>query len=166
MTSRNGYYKTAYELYNYQNKSELPKNNKEAPRIPPSVNLNWKTSNYKNTEDPAVWGPSFWFSLHNGAAKYPVNASKIVAQKMKGFILGIPYILPCTNCSEHAKAHIEKNYKKLDYICSGRTQLFDFFCKFHNYVNKRYGKPELTTEDAWKIYSGGASVAKLSYSSV
>jgi hypothetical protein len=48
--------------------------------------MNIKMTEYTNTADPKVWGPSFWFSLHNGAARYPLNASNLIMERMKGFI--------------------------------------------------------------------------------
>lgn len=129
-----------------------------------SLTMKWVSQKYSSTNDPNVWGSSFWFVLHNGAASYPIKASPIAAQQMKGFILGIPIMLPCHNCKEHATAHIENNYHKLDNICSGRNNLFEFFVDFHNYVNKRYGKPIMSYEDAYKLYTGSVTVTKLIYS--
>lgn len=117
-----------------------------------------------NISDPKIWGPSFWFTLHNGANNYPKEASKIVIEKMKGFIIGLPYMIVCKECSTHAQEHIESKMNELDKICSGRTSLFNFFVDFHNYVNKRYNKPLLSYEEAEKIYSHNTKVFKMSYS--
>jgi hypothetical protein len=61
--------------------------------------------------------------------------------------------LPCENCSEHARTLIERNFDKMDEICSGKGKLFEFFVKFHNYVRARYGNPAMTVEDAYVIYA-------------
>lgn len=116
--------------------------------------------------DPTIFGPPLWFTLHNGTSKYPESASKITIERMKGFILGIPYILPCENCMEHARAYITSKYSDLDDICSTRQKLFRFFVDMHNYVNKRYGKPVITYEDAEKIYQKPAVVEKMSYKEI
>jgi hypothetical protein len=116
--------------------------------------------------DPSVFGPPLWFTLHNGTNKYPEHASKITIERMKGFILGIPYILPCENCMEHARAYITSKYSELDDICSGKQKLFRFFVDMHNYVNKRYGKPVLSYDDAEIIYNKPAIVKKMSYKMV
>lgn len=102
--------------------------------------------------DPKVWGPSFWFCLHNGAATYPNKASPIVSERMKGFILGIPYVLSCDECREHARVYIENHFTQLDEITGSREKLFCFFVDFHNQVNKRYGKRVYTCEEAKKLY--------------
>lgn len=128
------HYKTISDFYNQERENfELP-------------------STKVNTTDPKLWGPSFWFSLHNGCLSYPQQASDIIATRMKGFIMGLPYILPCTNCSEHARVFVEMHYDELEDICSSRDKLFCFFVDFHNQVNKRYNKPILTCEEAKKLY--------------
>jgi hypothetical protein len=174
MTTRGLYYKKAHDMYR---EIPIPKKEKETVSFsfeddvyykheqPPSkpVEMKYETVNHSNTGDPAVWGSAFWFTLHNGSIRYPVNASKIVSDKMKGFIRGIVYILPCSDCSAHATSFIEDPNNNLDTICNSRENLFDFFCRFHNYVNKRYGKPEMSTADAYKLYSNGANVTKLTY---
>jgi hypothetical protein len=163
---KNRNYKKAKEFYSFK---DVPSSNllkeKYTPIFDnkPTINMKWNVSNFKNGIEPEVWGPSLWFSLHNGCMSYPIKASKIVSDKMKGFVMGLPYIIPCADCSEHARAHIEFNYNKLDNICSGRDNLFEFFCNMHNYVNKRFGKPVLSVEEAKKIYSGGVNVMKMSY---
>jgi hypothetical protein len=134
------------------------------PNPNPSIQMKWTSvETHENTTDPDVWGPAFWFSLHNGAVSYPINASTMCAEKMKGFIMGMPYILPCEKCSNDAKTHIESNYYSLDVICSGRTNLFKFFVDMHNVVNKRYGKPIMSIDDAYNLYTGKAVVNKLHY---
>lgn len=107
----------------------------------------------ENKADPKVWGPQLWFSFHNGATKYPTNPSPIVKNNMKNFILGIPVILPCEKCKEHANQFIESNYDNLDNIVSSRENLFRFFFDFHNNANKKTNKPEMSYEDAKKLYN-------------
>lgn len=125
--------------------------------------MKWDTVNYANTSDPRVWGPSFWFTLHNGAAKYPVDASPYVIERMKVYILGIPIMLPCEQCKVHATNYIEKNKDKLNQICCGRTSLFQFFVDFHNIVNKRFNKPVLSYDQAWEIYNKGIEIKTMTY---
>jgi hypothetical protein len=129
----------------------------------PHTRLTWKTNEYNNMVNPNVWGPACWLSYHTGALNYPVSASPITKKRMKGFILGIPSMLPCATCSDHATIHIEEHKDELDNICSGRETLFKFFVDFHNIVNERYGKPTVSLEDAYKMYSDKVSVNILSY---
>lgn len=116
-----------------------------------------------DTSKPDIFGPPFWFTLHNGAAHYPIKASPLCAQRAKGFILGIPVMIPCANCSDHATAHIESVRDKLDQIVSGRDAFFKFTVDFHNYVNARYNKPIMSVHDAYKLYTSPASVNMMKY---
>ena len=61
-------------------------------------------------------------------------------------------MIPCDKCQDHATAHIEANWNRLDDVVSGRDNLFKFFVDFHNRVNKRYNKPEMSYETAYKLY--------------
>ena len=72
--------------------------------------MKYKTDRYVNSANPEVWGPAFWFSLHNGALRYPIQASPTWKERMKHFILGIPVMVPCEKCADHATAHLEANY--------------------------------------------------------
>ena len=148
-----------YDVNNYINKKEPL----EEPIKPEKQTI--KTENNVNTSDPSVWGPAFWFTLHNGASKYPLEASPIISQRTKGFIQGIPQMLPCNACKVHATAHIESHRisDNLDVICSGRDNLFKFFVDFHNMVNKRHNKPAMSYEEAYKIYNGNVNISNFSY---
>lgn len=127
------------------------------------LSMSWKTTHHVNMSDPTVWGPAFWFTLHNGASKYAINASPVTIDRMKAYIIGIPSMLPCAACKIHADNHILENSDNLDDICSGREKLFKFFVDFHNTVNRRYNKSEMSIEDAYKLYTGKVGVNTLSY---
>ena len=131
------------------------------PRDVPDVVLNWNTGKVASTATPHVWGPAKWFDLHVSAAYYPLEASPIVIERMRGRILAIPYEIPCDDCKQHAIAFIENNKYRLDEVCSGRHQLGQFYTDFHNAVNKRHGKPEWNYEDVYKKYSGKAEITHL-----
>lgn len=160
MTSRNYNYKTLEHTYYYG----LTENDKNVSiSIPENLQYNNKTDHFiekmelpikkKDNRNPDVWGPHFWFILHNGAINYPINASTLYAERMKNFILGIPVMIVCDKCKEHAIQFIEKHKKNLDSICGGREKLFNFFVDFHNQVNIRQGKKVLSYNEALKLYS-------------
>jgi hypothetical protein len=113
--------------------------------------------------EPEVFGPSMWFTLHNGAIHYPKEASPIVAEKMKGFILGFPYMIPCEKCQHHAIAYIEEHCSSIDEAIKGSDSLFMFFWKFHNYVNERLNKPQISLENAKKLYSENSTIKIMNY---
>jgi len=123
----------------------------------PEISENFEQSctyhNKKANNNPLSWGPPFWYTLHNGAYHYPEHASPLHAERMKNFIIGIPIMVPCVTCKEHATAFIEKHRNKLNDICSSRDSLFRFFVDFHNKVNERYKKPIISYEEAYSIYN-------------
>lgn len=169
MSSRQNYYRVADAFYRDTipiNKSGMisePYIPPPAPKLQPepSVSLKYKTLEYASTADPRVWGPAVWFTLHNGAAHYPNKPSDAAKHHMKGFIKGLPYMIPCEECAHHAWNHIQNT--NLDNVVSSRDKLFAYFVDFHNFVNKRYNKPIFTVEQAEKIYMSGANVTKLEY---
>ena len=126
------------------------------------VRIEWKQNEGSDSQrkrglaDPEVWGSPFWFSLHNGANHYPITASPCVVSRMVGFIRGLPMMLPCVSCKDHANTYIERAGCDLEEHCKGRDKLFAFFVDFHNYVNDRYGKPSWSIEKAKRFYSGYA----------
>ena len=72
---------------------------------------------------------------------------------MKNFIHGICVMLPCENCANHATAYIESKHHELDDIVSSRSNLFKFFWEFHNTVNRRLGKSDVSLADAYAQFS-------------
>lgn len=126
------------------------------------IRMNWQTVTGELV-DPDLWGPAKWFSLHSGAYYYPERADAKTIELMKGYIHGLPVMLPCKSCSYHATMFIKEREKDLDTICSSNYNLFNFFVDFHNYVNKRKGKPLMSYEDARKLYSSKAVCSKLTY---
>lgn len=110
---------------------------------------------------PDVFGPPFWFVLHNGSAGYPDDPSPDTQERMKNFILALPIMIRCLECREHATAHIEKNKDKLTEITSSKKNLFGFFVDFHNMVNKFTNKPQITYEEAMDMYTGKAEIERI-----
>lgn len=125
-------------------------------------NINWEVKSGIKTSAPEINGPPFWFTLHNGAAHLPEYISPISMERIRGFIDGIPEMQPCTKCSEHARAYIEKNRSKIDKFTTGE-EVFAFFVDFHNFVNKRLGKRIVSLEEAKAMYKDGQNIAVMTY---
>lgn len=116
----------------------------------------------KNTRNPKVWGPSLWLFLHISSVNYtPTTPEKI--EMCVEFVKSLPYMLPCDNCSEHAKQYVKENSEKLVEICSSRERLFNFYVDMHNYVNARHGKRVFTYEEAWNMYSSGVDILNFTF---
>ena len=150
-------------LINSSRKTIINNSYKEGTFNSSELNIKYELTEGNGTS-PDVFGPPFWFTLHNGASKYPDDPSSIVQTKMKNFIIAIPVMLPCLKCKDHATSYIESNLEKLDTIVSSRKNLFNFFVDFHNYVNKNYGKNILSYEQAEQLYNGKVKIMKMSYS--
>lgn len=102
---------------------------------------------------PEIWGPALWFFLHTTSANYPDNPSPMKMKKTREFICSLPHLIPCENCFHHALRYIESSDLKV--VVSSRKNLFEFFVRMHNYVNKRYQKPELTPDQVLEKYLSG-----------
>jgi hypothetical protein len=112
------------------------------------------------TQSPEVFGPAYWFSFHTGAAHLPDILSPISISRIRGFVNGIPEMLPCVECSEHARAFIEDNKSRIDNFRRG-DDVFKFYVDFHNHVNRILNKPLVSYEKAYEMYKGGKNVVLL-----
>ena len=113
--------------------------------------------------DPTIFGPSLWFTLHNGAVNYPERPTEKTRSLMKMFITGLPAIVSCDTCREHLYAYILKS--DLDEVSSSRNSLFKFFVDLHNYVNLRTGKSSIDVDRAKETYGfyTGKTTVKITY---
>ena len=114
-----------------------------------------------NMFKPENWGPHFWYVLHLGSLQYDINPSYETRQRIKNFILSIPYILPCEKCRKHSTKFLNTyeydyinnpNKFKMDDVVFCRTNLFMFFVDFHNYVNRNTNKKVYDYKEAYKLY--------------
>lgn len=121
------------------------------------------TTTRGNSHEPEMFGPSFWFTLHNGATVYPQRPTGFYRETMKGFIMGLPIMVPCLSCKEHFYSFLRTT--NLDNVVASKENLFKFFVDVHNYVNRRYGKPEMSVLEAKKYYGyNGGNDMKITYS--
>jgi hypothetical protein len=81
-----------------------------------------------------------WSTLHVLAFSYPENPSAEKKLSMLKFLEGIMANLPCPSCSVHALKYITENTPNV----SCRENLKAYLYDFHNAVNKRLGKLELS----------------------
>jgi hypothetical protein len=114
-----------------------------------------KNSNQpKQTENTkSLWGRPLWFSLHYGALHFPDSPGPDMIDMMVGYIRGLPIMIPCDICKNHAYTYISKfSDYKLKSVASNRETLFEFFWEFHNSVNRQTGKPQISLEKAYDIF--------------
>lgn len=82
--------------------------------------------------------------LHLMAYSYPEQPTEERQQKMLDYISGMCSNLPCPGCQFHCKDYIDEHPPAVQ----SREMLTKYFIDFHNAVNKRTGKRELSYEEA------------------
>jgi hypothetical protein len=103
-----------------------------------------------STTNPDIFGPALWFTLHNSAVVYPRKPTEYIRSGMKNILINLPLIIPCVNCKEHFYDFVHR--ADLDKAVSSRENLFSFWVDVHNYVNRRYRRPEMSLVDAKRLY--------------
>ena len=116
----------------------------------PNLNINWENALPKSK--PSQFGPHYWYMLHTMSLNYPNDPTNFIKQKMKCFIEALPFLLPCKDCSEHAKEFLSNHAKDLNVALSSKESLFKFLWFFHNHVNERLGKPQISLKKAFNMY--------------
>jgi hypothetical protein len=108
-----------------------------------------------------LWGRPLWFSLHYGAMNYPSSPGKHHRKLAEGYIKGLPMMIPCDACKNHANAYITRYEEKwgLWDVTADPQSMFRFFWEFHNHVNSETGKPVISLAAAISIYKTDASRA-------
>lgn len=129
------------------------------------IEMKITTSLQGSSYDPDAFGPAFWFTIHNATTTYPNQPTAAVQNSMKQLLINMPLLVPCVNCKEHFYTFLRK--ANLDAATASRENLFRFFVDIHNYVNKRYRKPEMTLEAAKQMYGfdkpGVGSMIRITY---
>jgi hypothetical protein len=104
------------------------------------------------------WGPPLWKSIHAITRSYPDAPTKEIKNQYQTFIMSLGPVLPCPNCREHYKKYVSG--VNWDDILKDHQSFVQFGIDFHNDVNKRTGKPEMSNTDALKlVYSGHADTS-------
>lgn len=117
---------------------------------------------YPETEN---WGPVLWSVLHGLAQRSGNVSTPIFREDEKrqwvNIINGLPKIIPCPSCREHAEAwilaHPIFDVKKIN-STDLHVWLVDWFYEFHESVNRRVGKPSFDKELLAQNY-GSVSIA-------
>lgn len=99
---------------------------------------------------PVVWGPFFWHTIHLVAIGYPKNPTYTDKKCAKEFYESLTFLLPCSQCREHYKAHLAEN--PLTPFLDSRTDLLKWTILIHNKINQSHGKKEWTMEQVLLYY--------------
>jgi len=101
---------------------------------------------------PNVWGPHAWKFIHYVTLSYPIFPNQENKDNYKQFFLTLQYILPCHKCRKHYKENLNK-FPLNDLVLSNNENLVKWGIDLHNYINKLHNKPELSYNDAYKLFN-------------
>ena len=120
--------------------------------------LNGQIVDYKDHTDPKYIGPGKWHDIHQVAWE---AQNKIGKEQFVSFMNNLCEKFPCSTCRTHCKEYIQnhpmKNYE--DVLVEVGTErlslgLFVWAWKFHNAVNARLNKPQMSWDTCYNMYSG------------
>lgn len=104
------------------------------------------------------WGPCAWKFLHAIAFCYPSTPSDDQVAHFTKFFEGLPAVIPCPSCGQHAREHFIQHEGELkSALKAGGPALQQFMWKFHNAVNERRGVPPMPFEAVREIYTKGCA---------
>lgn len=130
---------------------------------PASIQVNVEEKEVEQLSNPETWGPAMWFVNHLGSVSAPEVVPPEKREKYWNYIDGLPEMLPCQKCAGHAREFVDQHAPHKEHICASRENLVKFFVDFHNSVNDRSGKPQLTYDEVYQMFSGPAVIKHFSY---
>tara|TARA_A100000164_G_C21691671_1_gene669239 strand:- start:284 stop:817 length:534 start_codon:yes stop_codon:yes gene_type:complete len=110
--------------------------------------MNEKENSNNNT---SVWGPNAWKFLHISSFSFSDNPSHKEKKAATDFFNSISSMLPCDICSEHCEKYLKDHPPDV----RNKTALSTWLVNFHNIINKRLGKPQISYKQAKKLYDNG-----------
>ena len=96
--------------------------------------------------NPKLWGSNLWIFLHLLTFDYNPE----IKQEHKIFLNNLSNILPCEDCKKEYKKYM--TIKKINAILKSKDDYIKGIWEFHNDVNKRLNKKQLTFNKFIEIY--------------
>lgn len=100
---------------------------------------------------PQLWGPHLWKSIHYIALGYPTTPREEDKMNYNLFYSNLWKYIPCMKCALNYKRHLDE--LPIDSFLTSNIKLFEWTVNLHNIVNRELGKPIMSKEDAWKVYT-------------
>ena len=95
-----------------------------------------------------LWAPPTWYFFHTFAEKINPRFYQYNVKSCFSLIKQVCYNLPCPDCRYHATTYINKIHLR---DVSTKEDLKFVLFTFHNFVNRRLGKP-IFTWDQLELY--------------
>lgn len=97
--------------------------------------------------NPDIWGRGTWILLHCMTATYPLRVTQRIRDRYGAFLHILAQTLPCRLCRLHSRRFITRHPPRLE----DRSAFMHWMIDFHNYVNRRLGKPVLSYDVALRL---------------
>lgn len=92
---------------------------------------------------PEQWGAAQWHALHQLLAGYPeADAPQATQLALRQYVQSLTQLLPCETCRQHWSKLVDTVKTK------NRAEALQWSIDAHNAVNRRLGKPVLSTPEA------------------
>ena len=88
---------------------------------------------------PEVFGPPLWWVIHTTAATYPKAPDPQRQEECVSFVQALPGMVPCSACGAHLRSELAQH--DIAAACASSKALSHMWCRVHNAVNARLGKP-------------------------
>jgi FAD-linked sulfhydryl oxidase len=108
-----------------------------APVVPKTADNPDNTTTNGCPPNSSQLGKASWTLLHSMAAWYPDVPTEQDQQLMVGFFAALAQFYPCTWCAQD----FAKNIQQYPVQATSRTELCQWLCQQHNFVNQKLGKP-------------------------
>ena len=93
-------------------------------------------------------GNATWSFLHTIAQGYPDEPSTKEQAQWHKFYKNLAKIYPCDKCKHHFQSYLKHNPPMFD----NHKQAELYFFKFHNVVNTRLNKTNISLNEYFKLY--------------
>lgn len=100
--------------------------------------------------DAAIWGPSFWTSLHFISMSFPDQPTSAEKKAHQVFLKSVADILPCSVCQQHFEDHLKQTNWEI--ALQSKKSYMIWLHDIHNKVNEVNHKPLMNYNDMLKMY--------------
>ena len=100
-----------------------------------------------NVKKPTCFGLKYWSFLHSSCLSFANEPTQEDRQRKEALLTAFFRDVPCTKCRNHAAEY----YRDSPPDFYNRRTLFTWSWIFHNFVNRRLGKEEISFDEALRL---------------